>query len=265
MEEYTMDRNCREVIFSALGIEAYFKKKATHIRLFRLLTPCLDIEELSWFSVVLSSQHLTLVLQGCRGSKYLLKSGFLFWCLNVILADWFWPHITTKFLIEMKSEVPRPNAGLIGIDHFQSFTAATDHLWKFLGTVWKQSLLIQWKIMGSEEWTAEQSNSQQRTWLMQLHQPKLRTLMMPFCWLCGSPTSQTFQPVLQGCGVMVLLCASLIFLLCCCPLWHSKSGRRHREAYLSHAPPSLSGTQEHAREKAAQSRKMESQAGCSLG
>jgi len=64
-----MDRNHREVIFSVLGVEAYFKKKAKHIRLFRLLTPCLDIEELSRISVVLSSQHLTLVLQRCGGSK----------------------------------------------------------------------------------------------------------------------------------------------------------------------------------------------------
>lgn len=36
-----MERNCREVIFSVLGIDAYFKKKPKRIHLFRLLTPCL--------------------------------------------------------------------------------------------------------------------------------------------------------------------------------------------------------------------------------
>lgn len=83
----------------------------------------------------------------------------------------------------------------------------------------KQSLLIWWQIIGSEEPTAEQNNSQQCAWLIQLHQTKLRALMMPLCHCVGlfgstdpsrgSPSTSAHPPRVWGYGSP--LCFSNLF------------------------------------------------------
>lgn len=54
------------------------------------------------------------------------------------------------------------------------------------------------------------------------HAQGLDDASLPLCgslWqLTPAETDQELQAILQECGIMVLLCASLIYLLSCCPL-----------------------------------------------
>lgn len=174
-----------------------------------------------------------------------------------------WSHKTMNFLIEIKSKIPRLNGEFISIWHFQSFTAATDHFWKFLGMIRKQCLLTWWQIMGREEPTAEQNNSQECIWLIQLHQTMpVGAVAGP--WWCLSATmwslwqlnpaemDQALQPILQeGGDYGSPLCFSNLFAWLLSSLTPvSKCGRGHREASCSHTLQSIAETWEHTQLRA---------------
>lgn len=90
----------------------------------------------------------------------------------------------------MKSEVPRPNAGLIRTCHFQSFTATANHLWRSLGTVCAEFTHTvanhgKWGLLCREKSTPSSARESPR--LFQLNQARPRALVTSPCWLCGAP------------------------------------------------------------------------------
>ena len=72
----------------------------------------------------------------------------------------------------------------------------------------------------------------------------------------GWPNPPACPPRVWGYGSP--LCFSNLFALSALTQWASLAGGLGKCIYLSHVPPSISGTQEHAQEKTAQSRKRES-------